>query len=193
MESDAISGLPYAALRDLAAWMQSSSLPAVVIGGVAVSLLSRPRVTRDMDIVALIDDSRLEELTAQAARFGFLPRITNAVEFARTSRILLLQHEPTGIQLDVSLGALPFEREMIARSQPAPLGDVCLPLPTPEDLIVTKAVAGRPRDIADIEAIVQAHPGLDRARVRNWVSAFADALDQPDMLATVEALLSSPR
>lgn len=190
MPSEALPGLPGDVFRDLAAWLRAGTLPAVVIGGVAASLLSRPRVTRDVDVVVLAGKCPVEGLIAQASEFGFVPRLTDAAAFAQKSRVLLLRHQATAIDVDVSLGILPFEQEMISRSRPIQIGDACLPLPTPEDLIITKAVAGRTRDMADIEALIEAHPELDRRRVRTWVRAFAEALEIPEMFSRLDALLS---
>jgi hypothetical protein len=44
-------------LRDLVAWMKDQNIPGAVIGGVAAGLLGRPRVTRDVDAVLLLDIS----------------------------------------------------------------------------------------------------------------------------------------
>lgn len=57
-----------AALRDLVAWLQAERVPGVVIGGVAASLLGRPRVTRDVDAVVLLDDARWEGFLAAGAQ-----------------------------------------------------------------------------------------------------------------------------
>jgi hypothetical protein len=38
------------------AWLRELNAPAAVIGGVAASLLGRPRVTKDVDMVVLVDD-----------------------------------------------------------------------------------------------------------------------------------------
>jgi hypothetical protein len=62
--------------------------------------------------------------------------LREGLAFARRSRVLLLRHEPSGIDLDVSIGALPFEEEMAARARRRRVGSVWVPLPAPEDLIV---------------------------------------------------------
>jgi hypothetical protein len=49
----------------------------------------------------------------------------------------------------------------------------------PEDLIVMRAIAHRPRDVADIESILEASPGIDEARIRSLVRDFAAALEAP--------------
>lgn len=54
-------------------------------------------------------------------------------------------------------------------------------LPTPEDLIIMKAVAHRPKDLLDIQGILQSHPDLDRRRIRKWVTQFAELLEKPEL------------
>jgi hypothetical protein len=54
-------------------------------------------------------------------------------------------------------------------------------LPTPEDLIIFKAVAHRPKDILDIQAIVNSHTDLDIDRIRFWIQQFGHALEMPEL------------
>jgi len=61
------------ALRDLVAWLESSHTRAIVIGGVAASLLGRPRATRDVGVLALVPEDRWEEFLHQGEQFGFRP------------------------------------------------------------------------------------------------------------------------
>jgi hypothetical protein len=46
-----------AVLRDLMAWVKAGKVQGVVIGGLAASLLGRPRLTRDVDMLVLADPS----------------------------------------------------------------------------------------------------------------------------------------
>lgn len=63
-----------------------------------------------------------------------------------------------------------------------------IPLPTPEDLIIMKAVAHRPQDLADIRALVAAHPGLDQERVSRHVREFAEVLEMPELWEDIAPL-----
>ena len=56
-----------------------------------------------------------------------------------------MRHEPSGLDADVVLGSLPFERETVARAVWVEVSGVLVPLPRPEDLVVLKAVATGPR------------------------------------------------
>jgi hypothetical protein len=62
-------------------------------------------------------------------------------------------------------------------------------LPTPEDLIIMKAVAHRPKDLGDIQAIAASHPRLDTQRIQYWVEQFGEALDLPDLWKSILELL----
>jgi len=109
--------------------------------------------------------------------------------FARKTRVVLLRHTVSGTDIDLSLGILPFEVEMVERSRVVDLGPITLRLPMPEDLIIMKAVAHRPKDLADIQAIAASHPGLDRERIRFWVEQFGEALDLPELWKMISQLL----
>jgi hypothetical protein len=146
-----------------------------------------------VDALIAGDEIDLPKLLQRAAEFDLAPRIADALDFARQSRVLLLRHQASGIVIDVVLGFLEFEKEAIARGSVITIRGVSLPVVAPEDLIIMKAVAGRPRDIVDIEAILEAQPALDLARVRAWVKEFADALDMPGITGNLDRLLNSQR
>jgi len=84
---------------------------------------------------------------------------------------------------------LPFESELIDRSEIVRIGGLAVRLPTPEDLIIMKAIAQRPKDLEDIRAISASHPDLDTERIRSWVEQFREALEQPDLWTRVLSLL----
>jgi hypothetical protein len=161
----------------------------MIIGGVAASLLGRPRLTADVDVIMLLSVEELPELIAAAEEEGLTPRIQDAEDFARHHYVLLLRHRNSGIPVDISLGMLSFEKEAVERSIVYQAGELTLRLPTPEDLIIFKAVAHRPQDLLDIQALVKAHPNLDRERIERWVREFARALDMPDLWENIAGWL----
>jgi predicted nucleotidyltransferase len=181
------------ALAAVTAWLRQADVPAAVIGGVAASLLGRPRVTKDVDLVALADDSDLPRLLSLGKQQGVTARAADALEFAKVSRVLLLRHEPSGIEIDVSLATLPFEREVIERAAERTVRGVTFRLASAEDIVVMKAIALRPRDVADIEALLDTHPHLDVERIRSLLRSFTDALEADDFAAEFERLLARRR
>ncbi|HDN80168.1 MAG TPA: hypothetical protein ENG33_06875 [Chloroflexi bacterium] len=161
----------------------------VIIGGVAASILGKPRLTADVDVMILLSVDDLPAFLEAAAQEGLEPRIPDALDFARRHRVLLLRHRESGINVDISLGILPFEQEAVERSQVHRIGSIELRLPTPEDFIIFKAVAHRPVDLEDIRAVIAKHPNLDRERIRRWIQAFAEVLEMPELWEDIAPLL----
>jgi len=154
----------------------------VVIGGIAVGLLSQTRFTEDLDAMVLLSVEEIPRFLADAEKAGITPRIPQVEAFAKRSRVLLLRHAPSQTDIDISLGALPFEQEVVQRSIAHTIDEtLTIRLPTPEDLIIMKAVAHRPKDLLDIQGIIQSHPHLDRVRIQDWVTQFAALLEMPEL------------
>lgn len=162
--------------------LSHSGYRGVVIGGIAVGLLSQTRFTEDLDAMVLLSIDEIPDFLAAAQDEEIIPRISQAEDFAKRNRVLLLQHTPSQTNIDISLGVLPFEQEVVQRSITHPIDDaLTIRLPTPEDLIIMKAVAHRPKDLLDIQGIIQSNPNLDRERIRNWVTQFATLLEMPEL------------
>ncbi|MBI1732178.1 MAG: nucleotidyltransferase [Gammaproteobacteria bacterium] len=177
-------------LADLTSWLESANAPAMVVGGIAASILGRPRATRDIDCLAFMPEERWSAFLAEAQTHGIGPRIEQPLDFARRTRVLLLRHAGSGIDIDVILGRLPYEEEAISRGEFHDLAGVRVKLPQVEDLIIMKAIARRPQDLRDIEGLLDAHPEANINRVRQWVREFSVAMAMPDILDSLERLLA---
>lgn len=178
-------------LSALMRWFNEAGLRGAVIGGVAASLRGTPRFTKDIDAVVL--DLEAETLIGSAEDFDFVPRIPDALEFARGTRVLLLRYTPADIDIDVSLGALPFEEELVDRSTLMDVGETRVRVASVEDLIIMKAVAGRARDLADIENLLGINPDLDMDRIWTWVREFSSVLEMPEIQETLREIFRKQR
>lgn len=179
------------ALGALAEALEELGEPAMVIGGIAVIARGVPRQTIDIDAAIWAERLDVDRLIDVLARHRIVPRIADARTFARDRQVLLLRHEPSGTPLEISLAWLAFEREALSRATPVDFGGATLPVATPEDLVIYKAVAWRDRDRADIERLLALHGrAIDLARVRGLVRQFAEALDEPERVPAFEALVS---
>ncbi len=178
------------ALADLMGWLDAAHIPSMIIGGVAASVLGRPRLTRDVDALAVLPEADWAEAIRLAPQFNILSRIDNAVQFAKRSRVLLMRHTTSGIDVDLTFGELPFERAAVANCENHDVGGIRVRLPRVEDLLVMKAIARRPKDVEDLQGLLAAHPELDVASARRWIREFAIAMSMPDMLREFDALLA---
>ncbi len=169
--------------------LQKFDQRGVIIGGIAVGFLGKPRYTADVDAVFLLSIKDIPNFLELARAENIIPRIENADDFARKSRVLLLKHAPTEIEIDISLGIMPFEEEMVERGEIKSFANLSARLPTPEDLIIMKAIAHRPKDLEDIRTIVDKYPDLDRERVERWVKDFAGLMETPELWGQIEKIL----
>jgi predicted nucleotidyltransferase len=161
----------------------------VIIGGIAVGFLGKPRFTADVDAVFLLSTQDIPKFIELASRENIMPRRKDAEEFARKSRVLLLKHTLTETDIDISLGILPFEEEMVERSDIKSFANLSIRLPTPEDLIIMKAIAHRPKDLEDIRTIAEKYPDLDVKRIERWVKEFGEVLETPELWEMIKSLL----
>ncbi len=178
-----------AAIEALHRLLEKYNDRGVIIGGIAVGLLGKPRYTADVDAMFLLSTQDIPQFLEIARAENILPRVQNVDEFARKTRVLLLKHVPTKTEIDISLGILPFEEEMVERGSVKTFAKLSARLPTPEDLIIMKAIAHRPKDLEDIRTIVDKNPNLDIARIEKWVKDFAEIMGMPDLWEQIEVIL----
>ena len=95
-----------------------------------------------------------------------LVRMEDALQFAKRSRVLLMRHTTSGIDVDITFGELPFERAAVANCENHDIGGVRVRLPRVQDLLVMKAIARRPKDVQDLQGLLAAHPEVDVASAR---------------------------
>lgn len=118
----------------------------MLIGGVAVIARGVRRLTDDVDAALWAEGVDLDGLLRTLAGQDIRARVEDAVAFAERSQVLLLRHEPTGIDVDLSLARLPFEDEALDRADSLAIGRHRVRVATPEDLIIYKTIAARQRD-----------------------------------------------
>jgi predicted nucleotidyltransferase len=174
-----------------AAWalhqfLSARGIPYAIIGGIAVQRWGRPRFTQDVDLTVLLPPGQEEPILAELLA-AFPGRIPDALAFARRNRVLLLT-VPGGASVDLSLGLPGYEEEVMARAVDYDLGDRRLVrMCSAEDLIIHKAVAGRPQDLADIEGVILRQGSrLDVPYIRRWLRIFADLLETDAVLQRFE-------
>jgi hypothetical protein len=179
-----------AALADLSKWLEVARIPSMIIGGIAASALGRPRLTQDIDALAIVPETEWANTIDSASPYGIVPRIEGALEFAHRCRVLLLRHTGSGIDVDVIFGGLPFERAAVEKSAAHHIGSLQVRLPRVEDLLVMKAIARRPKDVEDIRGLLAAHPQANVAEARRWIKEFSIAMSMSDMLEEFDRLVA---
>ena len=148
--------------------------PWALVGGMAVSVRTEPRFTRDVDVaIAASGDAAAEELVFALGRLGYT--IVASVEHVTTGRLatarLLPPDEPeSGILVDLIFASSGVEPEIVAAAETVEVfPDVTVPVCATEHLLVLKILARddemRPQDLVDIKALARE---MDTAA---WVEA----------------------
>jgi predicted nucleotidyltransferase len=89
--------------------------------------------------------------------------------------------------LDVVLAGPGLEEDFQDRAVPVDIEGVLVPVITAEDLIITKVLAGRAKDIEDIRSVIHEHrTSLDIERIRTILRLLEQALGQSDLLPAFE-------
>jgi len=135
-------------LREAVETVERAGIPFLVLGGLASSLVGRPRWTHDIDFLVRPDDARdvLEVLRGA----GFTTEETDPVwiykAFKDDVMVDIIFMVMGGIYLDDEMRARSIERDYITPSPSAGGqggGVLRLRIPSPEDQIVIKAIVHR--------------------------------------------------
>ena len=161
----------------------------MVIGGIAVIARGVRRMTTDIDAVVRGDAIELRELLPLLATHRIAPRIDDAIPFAQANHVLLLRHQPSKVELDLSFGWTLFEHEALAARTIAAYGRVEVPMATPEDLVIMKAMAARPVDLTDAVDLLIMYPAVRIDRARRKLDELAEAAGEPLISAGLDQIL----
>jgi hypothetical protein len=165
-----------------------------LFGAQAVVIHGRPRLTEDVDVTVETDTTRLSGLVAALGRSGFTPRVSDVEAFVARARVIPFLHRKTGIPLDMVVAGSGLEQEFLSRARVLVIGGVRVPVIAPDDLVITKVIAGRAKDIDDAAGILAAHgESLDIHRIQSVLGEIDAALGDTDMAERFAQLLSHRR
>ena len=177
-------------LRALSAVLKTQGIRWYLFGAQAVAIWGRPRLTTDVD-VTVQPESGAEALIALLRGAGFKLSEAFSDEFVRSTRVLPLIHQSSGMPLDVVLAGPGLEEQFLHRAVVVALDDFAVPVISPEDLVVTKLLAGREKDVEDIRGVLRVRAGrLDLDYIRRTLTMVEDALGQSDLRPLFETELS---
>ena len=119
-----------------------------------------------MDVTLRLDPDEPERFAREMGDAGFALRVDDP-DFVRRTRVMPFVHRGTGMPLDVVLAASGLEDEFLDRANEVEVGAVRLPVIHPEDLVIAKILAGRPKDVEDATTLWHLHGAtLSADRIR---------------------------
>jgi Nucleotidyltransferase of unknown function (DUF6036) len=154
-----------AAFAEAVAFFHSNRIPYMVVGALAVAIWGRSRATADLDFQLHVENME-----------SFLKTLPSAWVFDKKwdlyNPLLREWHKRmlvSGIIVDLMLPRDDFEKKIFSRRIRKKMWNKFVYVVSPEDLLLMKLKAGRPRDFDDAVSIVELQKSLDRSYIRSWV------------------------
>lgn len=168
-----------APLRKALIFLEESGFPYAIIGGIALAQWGVVRATLDVDIKVLVPDNDYTKM-----RTALRTKFPNTTRKELETHPLIVSVDIDGVSIDFFLVLPGYEENIITRAVRRDLTGWQAWICSAEDLIIQKVVAGRGKDWLDIEALlIEQHRRLDQDYIDTWLSEFAEALDDPDLIA----------
>jgi predicted nucleotidyltransferase len=171
-------------LRKAVCFLEENGYRYAVIGGIAMSQWGYVRYTQDVDIKILVPDTNYDAVR-QAIRASFPQRARSHAP----ENPLIVAVTIDSVIVDFLLAIPGYEELIIEGAVQRDFGGWSARICSAEDLIIQKAVAGREKDWPDVEGLLIEQQGkLDEAYIEDWLTQFAEALENPDILRQYQKL-----
>lgn len=170
--------------------LSSTEAPYCVIGALALGIYGTPRATYDVDflILAQCNDPQPFLGLLRAAGFAINQTWHDANLMAREVVLRLTHPVAPHFPVDLVFALVPFDRAVLDRRRAVDFHGVTLWMSSPEDLILMKLRASRPRDFDDVISIVK-NPRLqlDLDYLWNWADQLGLQGELQYVLQTADA------
>jgi hypothetical protein len=124
----------------------------LVVGGYAVAFHGHPRYTKDLDVWVLIDKTNAQKLVTALTQFGFASLGLTEKDFLEPNMVIQLGFPPSRIDILIGLEGMDFEQCFRDRVE-ATVEGLLVNFISLEGLRQAKRLAGRPRDLDDLEQL----------------------------------------
>ena len=122
----------------------------LLIGGYAVAYHGYPRATSDIDIWIAVNPDNAKRIVDALREFGFdLPELKENL-FLQENKIIRMGNPPIRIEVSTGISGVEFDKCYVERVIDT-LDGIKVPIISLENLRKNKKVAGRPKDLDDLE------------------------------------------
>ncbi len=181
-------------LRALATVMVDQDLPWYLFGAQAAIIWGSPRLSADVDITATIEPAAIDAFVEAMRQHGFHLLVVDDSDFLARTRVLPFVHRRTHMPLDVVIAGPGLEEDFMQRAITVDIRDTAIPVISPEDLIITKVLAGRAKDIEDVRGVIQERrASIDEERIRRILRLLERALGQSALLPVFDRAWSQEK
>jgi hypothetical protein len=161
------------ALR-LCALLERERIPYALMGGIAVPIWGIPRATYDVDVTLSVDGETLGRFIGAAKTAGFA--IDPPFEAGFRDRVsgmdkLTIEwwtEDSRRVEVDVFLVTTEYQTAAFPRRVRVRINGTEAWVLTAADLVLHKLLAGRPKDVADVDNILAVQGLPDATYLRSW-------------------------
>jgi len=132
--------------------LNSHDVHYLVVGGHAVAYHGHPRTTGDIDFFVDLSQENAQKLETVLSDFGFAGLGLTASDFLEPDSIVQLGFPPHRIDLITSLTGVTFVEAWKNRIS-VNVDGISMLFVGKSDLMANKAATGRPKDLADFDAL----------------------------------------
>ena len=144
------------ALRRAVADLDALKVRWALIGGLAVSVRSVPRFTKDLDFaIAVANDSEAEDVVHQLRGRGYQPVEVLEQEYVERLSGVRLERSGSDVIVDLLFASSGIENEVVtSATRLEVLPQLSAPVATTGHLIALKTLAGRNQDLTDLGSLI---------------------------------------
>lgn len=159
------------ALRRAIADLNAIKVQWALIGGLAISVRSVPRFTKDLDFaVAVAGDPEAEDVVHRLRGRGYQPVEVLEQDYVERLSGVRLEHNSSDVVVDLLFASSGIEGEVVASATRVEvLPQLLAPVASTGHLIALKVLAGRNQDLTDLEALIPGASTADLDVARNAV------------------------
>ena len=158
-------------LRNAVADLDALKVRWALIGGLAISVRSVPRFTKDLDFaVAVANDSEAEDVVHRLRGRGYQPLEVLEQDYVERLSGVRLERGGSDVVVDLLFASSGIENEVVAsatRLQVLPR--LSAPVATTGHLIALKTLAGRNQDLTDLGSLIPSASAQDLEIARQAV------------------------
>ena len=178
-------------LSNLARALDDAHIPYMIIGGQAVLLYGRPRLTRDVDVTLGVDTDKFGAVERVCRRLRLTMLSDSPEEFARRTRVLPAEDAESKIRVDFIFSFTPYEVRALGRAREIMMRGYPVRFASCEDIIIHKMVSARAIDEEDVKSMLIKNEGsVDLEYVMKWLTEFSKIPEYSEILEKFNRLSS---
>ncbi|MGH6908507.1 MAG: DUF6036 family nucleotidyltransferase [Aestuariivirga sp.] len=148
----------YPDLKELLSVLNDNKVQYLIVGGYAVSLYAQPRATKDLDILINPDGKNAAVLYSALKKFGAPIEGLEPEDLIERGKFFRMGTPPVMVDILPEISGIDFDDAWQRRFEATidAKTELKAHFISDADLITAKLAAGRPQDLADVDAIHKA-------------------------------------